>query len=615
MFAPDEVAWLQFHGLARAQGWYALPSSSSSSERTVLVFDPKYFEAQSAPLVVTGAVAEFQLSQVVKSGEAARQFRFCAGPITPDTSEAVLGLSRVPPFWVSSKPHFHRENRAAFFHQTFERGAYGEESFNPFVVSTEQACHPVLLQHATLCALFEVHKTRGSRGKKKEEAQTAPVELDPATATKRPASSSPAPIPHRMAVQPKPHGSMWARQGWADRFGEEDGDRFGPDAVRPTVLPPPPLRKQQRTESGAKPAPTRAPWAKGGAPPPQPRGRREVPQHSENVLAFAAERAAGQHPSRHGGKVPRGGVPPPPPSLRDKSAFFAILDDSSVGSLTYASSFTPEVRDLHNSTAGMTTAEHAWETKRLRAFCRVVNQAENPILPPWSAHLSPDQPCVFYTPTSRSGSATQVAHFTHLSPDRPCSIYVPRSGCPTPIGLFRSPTPALHYAYVADATPVQYEYAHLSVALRPGEVVYDPGATSELGSTPAWLELDLAMKERYGVGFDTGQAAVSFHVADGRTSSGSHGFSASFEIPRLGTFTLAGIGMDCGSQSSRQTPILFGCRSCRALKFVTDHEEATVYSKLFGVGVSCRRAPSGHLLLPIFDLLDKAGARPLPKNG
>ena len=90
---------------------------------------------------------------------------------------------------------------------------------------------------------------------------------------------------------------------------------------------------------------------------------------------------------------------------------------------------------------------------------------------------------------------------------------------------------------------------------------------------------------------------------------------AVFDIPNVGCFTLAGVVIPHKSKDeSAATPVLFGCAICEELELVTDHKLKTIKSKVFGVTAQCRRAPTRHLLLPIFDFLDAAGAHPLPKS-
>ena len=55
--------------------------------------------------------------------------------------------------------------------------------------------------------------------------------------------------------------------------------------------------------------------------------------------------------------------------------------------------------------------------------------------------------------------------------------------------------------------------------------------------------------------------------------------------------------------------------ACKTLKLVCDHETNMIYSKALGVGIKARECSTSHLALPIFDLLDLAGAIPRnPKN-
>ena len=170
-----------------------------------------------------------------------------------------------------------------------------------------------------------------------------------------------------------------------------------------------------------------------------------------------------------------------------------------------------------------------------------------------------------------------------------------------------------------DRIPRPRDFANLAVPLRPGEIVYDPGATAEMGSLAAWEQLDSAMQERYGAeyGFTTRPTTTTFRVADGNstTPKGATAFQAVFDIPRVGCFTLAGVGIPCSKEdAAAQTPVLFGCAICEELRMVMDHELQQLHSKALGVTAQCRRAPTRHLLLPIFDFLDSAGAHPLPKS-
>ena len=194
----------------------------------------------------------------------------------------------------------------------------------------------------------------------------------------------------------------------------------------------------------------------------------------------------------------------------------------------------------------------------------------------------------------------------------------------------RSTNGPQHTAYVAQVVsdsvevdvrslPSPQDFAHLAVPLQPGEVVYDPGATAEMGSLTAWQQLDSAMKERYGAeyGFTTRPTQTTFRVADGNstTPKGATAFQAVFDIPSVGCFTLAGVGIPCSKQEeSAQTPVLFGCVICKELRLVMDHDTDQLHSKALGVTVQCRRAQTRHLLLSIFDFLDAAGAHPLPKT-
>jgi len=152
--------------------------------------------------------------------------------------------------------------------------------------------------------------------------------------------------------------------------------------------------------------------------------------------------------------------------------------------------------------------------------------------------------------------------------------------------------------------------------LKPGEVTYDPGASSEVGSKQAWNFLDDEFFRRYGFHFERGPCDANFRGLSGNVSSGSEGFYAIFDIPDKGEFVLAGVGIDNGPDPHFHTPILFGRFACKTLKLVTDHDSNMIYSKALRVGIQARECSSSHLALPIFDLLDLAGAVPRnPKNG
>jgi len=152
--------------------------------------------------------------------------------------------------------------------------------------------------------------------------------------------------------------------------------------------------------------------------------------------------------------------------------------------------------------------------------------------------------------------------------------------------------------------------ALLSVPVNPGEVIYDPGCTADTGSVQGWTMLDEAMTARYGFGFIKTESSTSFRVADGNVQRTLHSYHAEFDIPNVGAFTLAGSAMDCGPNASSQTPVLFANPACRSLRALTDHGDGYFYSRTIRAGVPMRLATTGHWLIPIFDLLDAAGAKP-----
>ena len=156
--------------------------------------------------------------------------------------------------------------------------------------------------------------------------------------------------------------------------------------------------------------------------------------------------------------------------------------------------------------------------------------------------------------------------------------------------------------------------ANLSVPLEPGEVTYDPGCTAETGSVQAWEKLNTEMIAKYGAGFDIGDSDAQFRVADGSIAKALRTYTAAFDIPGKGLFTFAGSALQCGEDPKSHTPILFGNGACKSLGLVMDHDDGTLYSKRLDVSVTCRPTVTGHWAVPIFALMDKAGAR-LSKNG
>ena len=156
--------------------------------------------------------------------------------------------------------------------------------------------------------------------------------------------------------------------------------------------------------------------------------------------------------------------------------------------------------------------------------------------------------------------------------------------------------------------------ANLSVPLEPGEVTYDPGCTAETGSVQAWEKLNTEMIAKYGAGFDIGDSDAQFRVADGSITKALRTYTAAFDIPGKGLFTFAGSALQCGEDPKSHTPILFGNGACKSLGLVMDHDDGTLYNKRLDVSVTCRPTVTGHWAVPIFALMDKAGAR-LSKNG
>ena len=156
--------------------------------------------------------------------------------------------------------------------------------------------------------------------------------------------------------------------------------------------------------------------------------------------------------------------------------------------------------------------------------------------------------------------------------------------------------------------------ANLSVPLEPGEVTYDPGCTAETGSVQAWEKLNTEMIAKYGASFDIGDSDAQFRVADGSITKALRTYTAAFDIPGKGLFTFAGSALQCGEDPKSHTPILFGNGACKSLGLVMDHDDGTLYSKRLDVSVTCRPTVTGHWAVPIFALMDKAGAR-LSKNG
>ena len=156
--------------------------------------------------------------------------------------------------------------------------------------------------------------------------------------------------------------------------------------------------------------------------------------------------------------------------------------------------------------------------------------------------------------------------------------------------------------------------ANLSVPLEPGEVTYDPGCTAETGSVQAWEKLNTEMIAKYGAGFDIGDSDAQFRVADGSVTKALRPYIAAFDVPGKGLFTFAGSALQCGEDPKSHTPILFGNGACKSLGLVMDHDDGTLYSKRLDVSVTCRPTVTGHWAVPIFALMDKAGAR-LSKNG
>ena len=154
--------------------------------------------------------------------------------------------------------------------------------------------------------------------------------------------------------------------------------------------------------------------------------------------------------------------------------------------------------------------------------------------------------------------------------------------------------------------------ALLSVPLQPGEVIYDPGCTADMGSAEGWENIEVAMQQRWGIGFTKGVSSARFRSADGGLSQGQASYTAQFQIPNVGIFKLSGSAVDCGKEPSGQTPVLFANRACRDLELVPRHKTGWVYSERLKVGVFMRLTSTEHWALPILDLLEKAGAVPIP---
>ena len=122
------------------------------------------------------------------------------------------------------------------------------------------------------------------------------------------------------------------------------------------------------------------------------------------------------------------------------------------------------------------------------------------------------------------------------------------------------------------------------------------------------------MIAKYGAGFDIGDSDAQFRVADGSITKALRAYTAAFDIPGKGLFTFAGSALQCGEDPKSHTPILFGNGACKSLGLVMDHDDGTLYSKRLDVSVTCRPTVTGYWAVPIFALMDKAGAR-LSKNG
>ena len=157
-------------------------------------------------------------------------------------------------------------------------------------------------------------------------------------------------------------------------------------------------------------------------------------------------------------------------------------------------------------------------------------------------------------------------------------------------------------------TDTSADASYLSVPLEEGELILDPGCTSEMGSPQAWEILDGAMQKRYGFGFMKFASSATFGVANGGASSALQSYEAKFEIPNIGIFTLGGSSVDCGSNQNRQTPVLMSNQTCMDLKLKVDLDTGFAFSKALGVGIQMRKTVTKHWAIPIFDLLDIAGA-------
>ena len=161
----------------------------------------------------------------------------------------------------------------------------------------------------------------------------------------------------------------------------------------------------------------------------------------------------------------------------------------------------------------------------------------------------------------------------------------------------------------ASAAPAS---ALLSVPLQPGEVIYDPGCTADMGSAEGWKSIEVAMQQRWGFGFTKGESTARFRDANGGLSKGKASYTAQFQIPNVEIFKLSGSTVDCGSDPNGHTPVLLGNQACRDLELITRHKTGSIYSENLKVSVMMRLTSTGHWALPILDLLEKAGALPIP---
>ena len=159
----------------------------------------------------------------------------------------------------------------------------------------------------------------------------------------------------------------------------------------------------------------------------------------------------------------------------------------------------------------------------------------------------------------------------------------------------------------------------LSVRVEANEVVLDPGATSAMGSDAAWQSLDAALHAELGYGFSTTVSSQQFRSANGHVDPGMRDFYLEIPLCRNGKWCLyqfRGTSVNCGTDPSAKTPILFPSRDTRVFGLIADFEDGTLqWRHLKGFGMRSRICESGHYAFNFVQFVKAAWQLYESKNG